>query len=406
MLTDMLQNTHTTNSKKHKRQYPLNILFIFFTIAGLGIISLLIFAYVLTNIPNAENTQMVMLFLTAFICWSGMHFTNHSIHDMRDAEHQDANLEAILDNIADGVLIRDQAGYFLSANPALLKMIPEMELREMSTCAFEKTMRWKRKFFTITTIYIPEAGSVVIFRDQTRCRETEQARDALLATVSHEFRTPLTAVMNYLEMLLMLAKMKKVDGDAFIAHLTRALENSRRLQHLVVNTIEQAQLQAGALEFKPQPFNLSELIQKSSRHLDTSCKQNNLLCMLSIAPNVPTEIKGDSKRLDQALAHLLENAIKFTRQGSVTVNVFMASDNKLAIQVADTGAGIPEEQLPDIFEAFRRASNYAQREYQGVGLGLSIAKQIITSMGGDITASSTLDVGSTFTILLPVEIVR
>src|SRR5258708_4464833 len=109
----------------------------------------------------------------------------------------------INNNTADGLLVLDQQGNFLSANPALLRMIPEVELKEMTSKPFQKIMRWKHKVFAITAIPVPAVGSVIIFRDQTRCHETERARDALLATVSHEFRTPLTGVMNYLEMLLM-----------------------------------------------------------------------------------------------------------------------------------------------------------------------------------------------------------
>ena len=397
MLMNMLRISRTFHKRKCKRREALYILLAFLTITGLGILSLIYLTYALPNISSTENVQVVMLVFTAFICWMGMSFTNRTI---LAARNQDVNFEAIFNNIADGVLIRDLNGNFVSANPALLKMIPESELREMNANSFTKTMRWKRKFFAVTTTHT-DGGDIVIFRDQTRCRETEQARDALLATVSHEFRTPLTAVMNYLEMLLMLAKMRKTDNEAFVAHLTRALENSHRLQHLVVNVIEQAQLQAGMIDLKQQHFNLREFLQKSIQPLELASK--HLPFHLAIAQNLPAEIKGDPKRLNQAIGHLIENAIKFTDEGEIRVRAFMPMQNKMAIEVTDTGAGIPEEQLPDIFEAFRRASNYAHREHQGAGLGLSIAKQIITSMGGEITVTSTLNAGSTFTIWLPVK---
>lgn len=396
-MLNMLRNTRTLNTRK-SRWEAIFIRLTFLAIAGAGIVSLIFLTYSLPHFQASENLQILMLLLVAFICWMGMNFTNRALLDSRK---QSPNFEAILNHIADGVLIRDQRGNFLSANPALLNMIPEIELRQISIGSFGKTLRWKRKIFAITTTNTAEAGSIVIFRDQTRCRETEQARDALLATVSHEFRTPLTAVMNYLEMLLMLVKMNKIDNDAFVGHLTRAIENSHRLHHLVGNIIEQAQLQAGVLDLKKQYFNLHEQLQKSTQILGTNRK--NLCYQLNIAANVPTEIKGDSKRINQVLAHLLDNAIKFTDQGEIKVNAFIALNNKLAIQITDTGAGIPEEQLPDIFEAFRRASNYTHREHQGAGLGLSIAKQITTSMGGEITVSSTPGIGSTFTIWLPIQ---
>ena len=342
---------------------------------------------------------MFVLFLVAFISWAGMMVANRAI---RDAHRQTANLGVILNNIADGVLILDRQGHFVSANPALLKMIPEDELRELSSGPFQKVMTWKHKVFTITATPVPDVGTVLIIRDQTRRNETEQARDALLATASHEFRTPLAVVMNYLEMLLMLTRKKKIDNKVFSEHLTRALENSHRLQHLVINILNQAQIQAGALDLKERPFNLRDLLAKSSRALDIPLKQKNLSYELSIAPDVPTEITGDPERLQQVLVNLIGNAVKFTDQGGIRVRARMTTDENLSIEITDTGPGIPEEQLPDIFEAFRRASNYAQREQQGAGLGLSIAREIVTRMGGEILVSSTLNVGSTFAISLPV----
>ncbi len=403
MYLNRLPTTSILNPNRKKHRQALTVFLTFLAIAVLGIGLLILITYSLPGISSTENIQILMLFLVAFICYLGMNFTNRVIAAQSQA--QATNLEIILNNITDGVLVRNQQRKFVSANPALLKMIPEADIKQISASNFEKTLRWKRKFFMTTTVEIPEIGSVVIFRDQTRCRETEQARDALLATVSHEFRTPLTATMNYLEMLLVLTKMKKIDGDAFITHLTRALENSHRLQHLVDHIIEQAQLQAGAVKIKSERFNLPELLQKSSQVPGASLKQNNVMYELNIAPNVPLEIKGDSKRLQQAVSLVLDNAIKFTEQGTIKVRVYMESSNKLAIEVADTGIGIPEEQLPDIFEAFRRASNYADREHQGAGLGLSIARQLITSMGGKIAVTSTLGTGSTFIISLPINIV-
>ncbi len=344
--------------------------------------------------------SMLILFLVAFISWMGMNIANRAI---RDARRQAAHLETILNNIADGVLVLDQQGNTVSANPALLKMIPEDELEELASQPIQKIMRWKHKVFAATATPLPEAGSVVIFRDQTRCHETEQARNSLLATVSHEFRTPLAAVMNYLEMLLMLIEMQKVDTEAFSQHLTRALENSRRLHRMVINILDQAQIQSGILELKEQRFNLPELIEKSSQLLDVQRKQKRLSYELSITQDTPTEINGDPERLRQVLVNLIGNAIKFTSQGGVKVRVFKSADERLSIEVADTGPGIPDEQLPDIFEAFRRSSNYAHRQQQGAGLGLSITKEIITRMGGEISVSSVLDVGSTFTVSLPLN---
>ena len=244
---------------------------------------------------------------------------------------------------------------------------------------------------------------MAVFRDETRRNETERARDALIATASHELRTPLAAVMNYLELLLMFSKMGKIKTAEFSEHLARALENSKRLQGLVNNILDQAQIQAGALELKRQPFDLRALFEKTYRLLEVLIKQKNLSYELNVELDVPAEIVSDQERLQQVLVNLIGNAVKFTDRGGVKVGVSVPRKNELYIQVADSGLGIPPEQLPDIFEAFRRGSNYAQRERQGAGLGLSIVKEIVTRMGGEIFASSEPGVGSSFIVTLPVE---
>ena len=352
------------------------------------------------NKTQVNYYSMLTLIFIAFISWLVMTIANRSI---RDARHHAANLESILNRISDGVLVLDSQGNFISANPALLRMIPEDKLREMNSKPLEETTRWKRTVFSVSTSPLPGVGSVAIFRDETRRHEIERAKDALLATASHELRTPLAAVMNYLELLLMLTEMSKVNTPEFTQHLIRAIESSKRLQHLVNEILDQAQIQAGVLELKKQLFNLPALLEKTRQLLDALLIKKNLDYELIIAPGVPAEITGDPERLHQVLVNLLGNAIKFTQQGRIKVSVSLPRQETLSIEVTDTGPGIPEEQLPDIFEAFRRGSNYAQREHQGAGLGLSISKEIVNRMGGEISVSSTLGVGSAFTISLPLE---
>jgi len=343
--------------------------------------------------------SMMELVCIAMIAWLGMSIANRAIHDAR---REAANLQAIYQYVADGVLVLDLQGHFLSANPALLRMLPQEDLREIIARPLGETLLWKRRVFSVTASDVPEVGTVAIFRDETRRRETERARDALLATASHELRTPLTAVMNYLELLQVLVKSARVDSAEFGEYLARALENSNRLRHLVDDILDQAQIQAGALELKLQSFNLQALLDKVGTLLGSLIQQKQLTYEVSVASDVPQQITADPERLHQVLVNLIGNAIKFTRQGTIRVNVSTLQDDLLAIEIADTGQGIPPEQLPDIFEAFRRGSNYAQRERQGAGLGLSIAKEIVNRMGGEIRAVSAPGTGSTFTVTLPI----
>ena len=337
-----------------------------------------------------------LLLLTAgLFCWLGMDSA------LRDAHHQRANLTAVLNNISDGVLTLDEQGNFVSANPALRRMIPEDWLREMNAGPLEETLQWQRTVFSVRAAPVAESGSVVIFHDETRRYETEQAKDALLATVSHELRTPLGVIMNYLELLLMLTEKGKMDPARFSEHLNRALENCTRLLRLINDILDQAQLQTGAAQIKKQAFNLPALLEKTLDLMEARIKKKQLFYELKFASNAPIEMVGDPDQLRKVLINLLDNAIKFTAQGGIRVKVSVSEEETLCIQVTDSGPGIPPEQLPDIFETFRRASNYIYREHQGAGLGLSIAKQLVTSMGGQISVTSTLGVGSTFTICLP-----
>ncbi len=368
-----------------------------FIVAGMA--SALIFVY--APQPGAATLRyyaIPVLLMLALLCWLVMTLLNKSI---RDARRQAANIEAILNTVTDGVLLLDLQGNYVSANRALLKMIPEDKLKEINTKPLEETLQWKHTVFSVTAALIQDAGSVVVFRDETRRHETERAKDALLATTSHELRTPLGSVMNYIELLLMMTDMGKVDMRKFKEHLTRAHQNSRRLLGVINNIIDQAQLQSGALDLKNERCNLPALLEKNRQLLGSQIKEKNLAYTVTIASNVPDEIMSDSERLHQVVYNLLDNAVKFTGRGAVTVTLSCPRSDTLTIEVTDTGPGIPNEQLPDIFEVFRRSSNYAQREHQGAGLGLSIVRAIVSMMGGQIAVSSTLGLGSVFTISIP-----
>jgi signal transduction histidine kinase len=317
-------------------------------------------------------------------------------------QNQTAHHEAVINNIADGVLVLDQQGKLLSANPALLRMMPVDEIEKIIVAPLKKTIRWKRKVFSVTTAPVPGVGIVAVFRDETRRSEIERAKDSMLAIASHELRTPLAAVMNYLEMLLVFTRMGRVDTETFTEHLTHALENSQRLHRLVLAILDQAQIHAGRMVLKKQPFDLRALFDANHQLLNGLIMQKGLTYELVIHPDVPNELVGDPDRLQQVLINLVGNAIKFTAQGGIRVVVHSQDAETLTIAVADTGPGIPPEQLPDIFEPFRRGSDYAQREQQGAGLGLSIVKEIVTLMGGTISVSSDVGVGSVFTVTIPV----
>jgi len=138
--------------------------------------------------------------------------------------------------------------------------------------------------------------------------------------------------------------------------LLAPIENVRRLQSLVNDILDQAQIQAGEMNLKHQVFNLHSTIEKAHQLLEILIKEKKLSYELLIESDVPAEITGDPNRLHQILVNLLGNAIKFTNEGGIKVYVSMVSKEKISIQVIDSGPGIPAEQLPHIFQAFKRGS--------------------------------------------------
>lgn len=362
-----------------------------------GMVSGLIFSFS----PKPNYYAMMAFLMLALFCWLLVRLLAEALRENR---RQATNIEIILNTVKDGVLMLDQQGNYVSANRTLLKMIPEDKLREMNSKPLEETLEWKRTVFSVTASSLPDFGSVVIFRDETRRHETDRAKDALLATTSHELRTPLGSIMNYIELLMLLLELDQVNSEKFTTYLTRAHENSRRLLGLINNILDQAQIQAGDLHLKQESCNLAALFERTRQLLASQIREKDLFYRLIIDDDVPEEIISDPERLNQVLNNLIGNAIKFTHQGGVTIKVSRLRLDALSIEVADTGPGIPHEQLPDVFEVFRRGSNYVQREHQGAGLGLSIVKELVTRMGGEISVASTLGQGTVFTLFIPLKL--
>jgi signal transduction histidine kinase len=146
---------------------------------------------------------------------------------------------------------------------------------------------------------------------------------------------------------------------------------------------------------------LSELLDNLHSVLDKSASDKGLKLTSEIDDFLPERLNGDSARLHQILVNLVNNAIKFTDQGSVRVRLFYYDESRWGIEVADTGRGIPESEMPYIFDTFRQVEGTTTRVHGGFGLGLSIVKQLVHLMNGDVQVSSTLNQGTTFKVILP-----
>jgi signal transduction histidine kinase len=170
---------------------------------------------------------------------------------------------------------------------------------------------------------------------------------------------------------------------------------------LINDLLDQAQMEAGKLTIKMAPLKPAELLESLHSVMDKTAADKGLLLTSEIEDNLPDTLNGDATRLHQILVNLVNNAVKFTDKGSVHVKLFYPYQNKWGIEVSDTGHGIPDAELPHIFETFRQVEGATTRVHGGFGLGLSIVRQLVHLMNGEIKVQSAVDVGTSFIITLP-----
>jgi len=163
-------------------------------------------------------------------------------------------------------------------------------------------------------------------------------------------------------------------------------------------------MEAGKLTIQMAPIRPAELLDNLHSVMDQSAHDKNLKLTSEIDDHLPEVLNGDGARLQQILLNLVNNGIKFTEHGAIHVKLFCPLGNKWAIEVSDTGTGIPESELPYIFDTFRQVEGTTTRVHGGFGLGLSIVKQLVNLMNGEINVRSNMEAGSVFTVTLPLVI--
>ncbi len=258
-----------------------------------------------------------------------------------------------------------------------------------------------RNFSVAVTPISTEAGTsgvVMVLHDISEIRRLERARQDFVANVSHEFRTPLTAIRGFSETLLNGAIEDKQNSRRF---LNIICDHAERLTRLTEDLLKLSQIEAGRLDLKRGPVSISSLINSCLETVRLKAEEKHLTVESYCAPDLPT-VSGDALALQQVLQNLLDNAVRYTPAGGRISIRGEVADSQVVVSVSDTGPGIPQSEQGRVFERFYRIDAARSREAGGTGLGLSIAKHLAEAHGGRIELKSEVGQGSTFFILLPV----
>ena len=258
----------------------------------------------------------------------------------------------------------------------------------------------RQHFFAVTVAAVSAAetsGAVIVLHDITDLRKLERVRRDFVANVTHEFKTPLTAIQGFAETLLGGAID---DPQNRLRFLEIILEHSRRLARLTDDLLKLSKMDADRLELEIRRLSVSQFVESCIETTQRPAAEKDLRISVNLPQDVP-DIAADRRRLAEVLQNLLDNAMQYTPTGGQIMVSAASDDSEVTFTVSDTGIGIPQSDQPRIFERFYRVDVARSREVGGTGLGLAIAKHLVEVHGGRIWVESEVGQGSQFYFTVP-----
>ncbi len=327
---------------------------------------------------------------------------------------QKEQLACILQTMDEGLVTLDDKGKIIFCNDQFKSIIknshpegkfywefiriPELKNMVSNIMKDHKTqvqeIHFDEKFYLCSANFLSTRNELVItFHEITQEKNLEKIKKDFVVNISHELRTPLTSIKGYLETIEGLDETQQ-------NYLETALRNTDRLINIVKDLLLISEMESEEFKLKTEEVDIKELLMRTAKIFHQKIKQKKLKLEIDLQENLP-KVKGDPFKLEQMLINLLDNAVKYTEEGSIRISARRIG-SKINLVIADTGIGISEKHLPRIFERFYVADKSRSRQVGGTGLGLSIVKHIVHLHKGSVRVESKPGVGTVYYINLPV----
>ena len=339
--------------------------------------------------------------------------------------------DRVVDEIKEGILVADDRGSIVYFNREVSMVFPNIDwddkdmvnekvfrFMEIHTDGFiirDRFYKWQSneifddnqrkagilyRIFDMTDNYLYTQQLIELKEDAERANE---AKSSFLARMSHEIRTPINAVLGMNEMIL-----RETESSSVREYATNIHSAGKVLLSIINDILDLSKIESSKMEITETDYNVGNLLLDIENMISLRAEEKNLNFKIETDSNMPKMLRGDETRIKQCITNLLTNSVKYTKEGSVTLQIDFV-DNKddtinLWVSVSDTGIGIKEDELYMLFDPFTRLDLKKNKNIEGTGLGLSITKRLLEMMGGNLTVESIYGKGSTFSFVVPQKI--